>query len=445
MADVTLTSGIRANLLSLQNTSSLIEDTQFKLSTGKKVNSALDDPISFFKAQSLNYRAADLTARKDSILQGLQTITAADKGIMSIIDLVDTAQSKALAAQELDTTRAYGLTTAGTAAVLTTQEAYSQMAFVQDNGWTNLSITENKEAFLENLGKMTIGTATGEVAAGNEAVKIIYTMDASTTVISANLTWDEVAENADKTATFSTITVNDLLDAMTIKFEGLTFEYDPDSTGFKVYAEDSTTRISAISSGAFLTTFGLNLTNGTNLDGTVTSLDVGKELASLENAYNDVLDQINSLADDASYAGINLLNSDALSNKLTVFFNEDLSDDSKLDVQGVNVTSVGLGLTKATWTSDTDNIDKSVDETQSARSDLRNASQSFSTAASILQTRNDFTDNMVTTLEDGSASLVNADINKESANMLALQTRQQLGTISLSIANQSEQSVLRLF
>jgi flagellin-like hook-associated protein FlgL len=63
----------------------------------------------------------------------------------------------------------------------------------------------------------------------------------------------------------------------------------------------------------------------------------------------------------------------------------------------------------------------------------------------MLQIRADFTTNLINTLKGGASDLVNADLNEESANLLSLQTRQQLGTISLSIAQRSEQSILRLF
>ncbi|MDP6180868.1 MAG: flagellin, partial [Desulfatiglandales bacterium] len=71
--------------------------------------------------------------------------------------------------------------------------------------------------------------------------------------------------------------------------------------------------------------------------------------------------------------------------------------------------------------------------------------QAMGTNASVLNLRLDFTTNLINSLEEGAAKLVNADLNEESANLLTLQTRQQLGTIGLSIAQQSEQSILRLF
>src|ERR1700722_13534385 len=98
---VTLTVGVRANLLALQNTSSLISTTSNDLATGKKVNSALDNPIAYFTAQGLEGQASDLSNLLDSISNGVQTIQAANDGITSLQKLVDSA--KALANQALAT------------------------------------------------------------------------------------------------------------------------------------------------------------------------------------------------------------------------------------------------------------------------------------------------------------------------------------------------------
>ncbi|MBS0248511.1 MAG: hypothetical protein JSR61_17985 [Proteobacteria bacterium] len=91
--DITLSAGVRANLLSLQNTATLMQTTQNRLATGKKVNSALDNPISFFTSQSLQSRASDLNALLDSMSNGIQTIQAANNGLTSITSTVQSMQS----------------------------------------------------------------------------------------------------------------------------------------------------------------------------------------------------------------------------------------------------------------------------------------------------------------------------------------------------------------
>ncbi|MBI5579451.1 MAG: flagellin [Deltaproteobacteria bacterium] len=104
MQPITLTSGMRANLVSLQNTNSLLETTQKKLATGKKVNSALDDPVAYFTAIAHEQRAGDLAARKDEMSEAVQLVKAANAGIESIRTLIAAAKSLASAALSSDVT-----------------------------------------------------------------------------------------------------------------------------------------------------------------------------------------------------------------------------------------------------------------------------------------------------------------------------------------------------
>src|SRR5450631_2829227 len=104
MSDIVLSAGVRANLLSLQQTSDLINQTQNKLATGKKVNSALDNAISFFTAQGLDTRANSLNNLLDSMSNGINTIQAANNGITSITKLVQSAQSLVSQAQQTSDT-----------------------------------------------------------------------------------------------------------------------------------------------------------------------------------------------------------------------------------------------------------------------------------------------------------------------------------------------------
>ena len=95
---------VRSNLLSLQNTASLLDTTQTRLATGNKVNSALDNPTTYFTASSLNSRASDLGNLLDSVSNAIQTIQAANDGITSITKLVDSAKATANQAQQLSAT-----------------------------------------------------------------------------------------------------------------------------------------------------------------------------------------------------------------------------------------------------------------------------------------------------------------------------------------------------
>lgn len=267
--DISLSAGMRNTLGSLQQTANLFERTQNRLATGKKVNSALDDPINYFAAKSYTDRAGDLTTLKDGMNEGIQIIKAADAGITSIQNLI--SQAKSLANSALATS-------------------------------------------------------------------------------------------------------------------------------------DTTTR------------------------------------SSLATQFNGILDQIDNVANDSNYKGTNLLNNDALS----VIFNEDST--STLSVSGFTGTSSGLSVNDATgsWATDA-NITAAISELETATTTLRTNSQTLSANLAIVQTRLDFTNNMVNTLTKGADNLTLADMNEEGANLLMLQTRQQLSTTSLSLASQAAQSVLRLF
>lgn len=106
MSDITLTAGVRQNLLSLQNTADLMAQTQNRLATGKKINSALDNPISYFTSQSLSNRASDLSSLLDSISNATQTIQAANNGLTSLTKLVQSAQAIAQQATQSASTSA---------------------------------------------------------------------------------------------------------------------------------------------------------------------------------------------------------------------------------------------------------------------------------------------------------------------------------------------------
>jgi flagellin-like hook-associated protein FlgL len=86
-----------------------------------------------------------------------------------------------------------------------------------------------------------------------------------------------------------------------------------------------------------------------------------------------------------------------------------------------------------------------ITQLNSALTELRTNAATLGSNNTVLQTRLNFTDELVNTLKDGSGKLTLADLNEESANLLALQTRQQLGLNSLALAAQSERAILSLF
>jgi len=270
MSDVVLSAGVRSNLLQLQKTADLISETQTKLATGKRVNSALDNPNNYFTAQGLTNRANDLSSLLDAMSTGINTIQAANNGITAITKLVQSAQS------------------------LTTQAAQTS---------------------------------------------------------------------------------------------------------------DPTTR------------------------------------ASLAAQYNALRSQIDQLAGDSGFNGVNLLNGQSM----TITLNE--SGSSSTTVTGVTDTSAGaLAIASAAnnWAAGSD-ITAAASDLTAALSKLRSQAQTLGSSLASVQVRQDFTKAMINTLNTGADNLTLADSNEEGANLLALQTRQQLSTTALSLAAQADQNVLRLF
>ena len=274
MADkISLTQAVRGNLLSLQRTSTGIDQTQTRLSTGLRVSSAIDDAAAFFTARAFDNRASDLESLKSNIDLAISTIQAAIDGIDAITDIVQQAKGIASAAK-----------------------------------------------------------ATGDT----------------------------------------------------------------------------------------------------------------NERSTLAVQFNELLSQINSIANDSTFNGLNLLQ--ASPDNLAVEFNED--NTSNLTITGLDATTATSGINIAVAANNfglNANIDTALTSISSALTTLRSNASTLGSNNTILTTRLDFTTNLVNTLETGSGKLTLADLNEESANLLALQTRQQLGLNSLALASQSERAILSLF
>ncbi len=193
------------------------------------------------------------------------------------------------------------------------------------------------------------------------------------------------------------------------------------------------------------------------------SADSTTEASGLGSQFNNLLDQIDTLAADSGYKGINLLNGTDV--ELSVKFDE--KGDSNISLKGFNGTSgqegtnTGLSISNATtgastaagadvfWASNDDvstgRINTAITNLDNAITTLRSEAKTLASNLSVITARQDFTSSMINTLEDGASDLVNANMEEESANMLMLQTRQSLGISSLSMASQASQSILQLF
>ena len=160
----------------------------------------------------------------------------------------------------------------------------------------------------------------------------------------------------------------------------------------------------------------------------------------LVSQYNNIINQITTTSQDASFNGVNLLGGDTL--KLT--FNE--TGKSTLNIQGVNFNPAGLGLDVLNTGAFKDNaaINDIVTALNGASSTLRSQASAFGSNLSIVQIRQDFSKNLINVLQTGSSNLTLADTNEEAANSQALSTRQSIAVSALALANQSQQSVLQL-
>jgi len=293
----------------------------------------------------------------------------------------------------------------------------------------------------------TNGVYEASAALGNAAGEAAYLGGTSSSTVSLTLTIDGTATNLGQVTANDTI--QDVIDAVNNSgISGVTAEFNVDTGRIELEFGDQIgqAEIQFTSQAAANLQFGFG-TGAADRAGTAandvdseqfTFVGTSVDLDQFEEDYNNVRDQIDSLVEDANYRGVNLLSGD----NLTTFFNEDR--DNTLETDGVDFTSLGLGIDEADFTNSA-NIQISIDDSREALSRVRNFGQSIANDLSIIQTRRDFTEETINTLEAGADDLTVADQNEEGANLLALQTRQQLGVTSLSLASQSQQSVLRLF
>jgi flagellin len=412
MSGIVLSAAVRQNLLSLQDTASLLSTTQNRLATGNKVNSALDNPTNFFTAQGLNNRASDINNLLDSIGNGVQVLQAANTGITSLQKLVDTAKSIAnqvlqaptgyttkSSATSLAPTGAGVLAVAGTAADLT-------------NAGTN-SLNGKTFVFTPGTGAATTITISSTVAAGN-----VNSIDAFNTALTSaglglsaslasdgSITLTSTNDNASQTLTTGTTAV---------------------ANNIAISGTDTATLVTP--------------TGGTA--GAPVADPASQAIrASLVSQYNNIITQISTTAQDSSFNGINLLFGDNL--KLTF----DETGKSTLGITGVTFDAAGLGLGSLTTGKDfldNSSANAALTKLSAASTTLRTEASALGSNLSVVQLRQDFNKSLINVLQTGASNLTLADSNEEAANSQALSTRQSIAVSALSLANQSQQSVLQL-
>jgi flagellin-like hook-associated protein FlgL len=390
MSGIVLSASVRQNLLSLQSTADLLSTTQNRLSTGKKVNSALDNPTNFFTAASLDNRASDINNLLDGIGNGVQVLQAANTGLTSLQKLVDTAKS--IANQVLQTT--VGFSTKSSV-------SSSALAGTASNLVDGVNIKSGDTLAIA----ATAGIPAITVTFGSGAGKVQSLSDLNTALAASNLTAS--LDSANK------LVITTTNDAASSTIGAITF------TG----------------GGTTPATFGAT--------GSAPVADAASQAirSSLVGQYNGIISQITNTAQDSSFNGINLLNGDNL--KLT--FNE--TAKSTLNITGVTYNASGLGL--ATLTVGTDFLDNSsankvLTALSTASTSIRTEASSLGSNLSIVQIRQDFSKNLIDVLQTGSSNLTLADTNEEAANSQALSTRQSIAVSALALSNQAQQSVLQL-
>ena len=471
-SNITLSSGVRSNLLNLQNTADLKNLTQGRLSTGKKVNSALDNPTNFFTASALSSRSSDLTNLLDGISNGIQTLKAADNGITSITTSIESLQATVRQARQdksYQTTSAslsLPSTVAGTEKLAFTGGAVGATAV--DVGLVNKTVTGSGGSVPTGNGgavDITIGAGTaaitktvtladgdtvdqqsakvnaafGKTVASNVngALSITDTSNGAVSVVdnAANLTGGTtVALGLGGAAVSTAKTVDQAVDAIN-NTTALSGKVRAANDNGKLRIENDST--------LDLQTGGYNASTGVFDGGSGTITTGGNTVRKdLVTQFNEVRDQLNKLADDASFNGVNLLRGDALKLNFNETSTSSITIQSK-DPTGINTSSLNVvAATYEEFGSDS-SLDSRLNTLTDALTTLRSQASAFGSKLSIVQNRQDFTKNLTNTLQVGSDNLTLADTNEEGANLLALNTRQQLQTTSLSFASQADQAVLQ--
>jgi flagellin-like hook-associated protein FlgL len=416
MSDVVLTAAVRQNLLSLQDTASLLSTTQTRLATGKKVNSALDNPTNFFTAAGLDARASDIGNLLDSIGNGVQVLQAADTGITSLQKLVDTAKSIAYQA-------------------LQQPSGYSTKASLQFTGTGTPTGTGGATAADLTTSKLNSGVYTFTSVAGTAVTITIGTSPSGFNPVTKTAQAQSLAQLNQALADAG---VN--LSASITGPDNLTFTSTNDGAGQVITGHAAATAPTALDA----IDISANALGG-GAGGTVVAAvpdPVSQQArATLVSQYNQILQQITTTAQDASFNGINLLDG----NSLKMIFDE--TGKSTLTIAGVSFNPNGLGLSTLSPLVDfTDNVLTGTVMTalNTASTTLRSQASAFGANLSIVQIRQDFSKKIINVLQTGSSNLTLADSNEEAANSQALSTRQSIAVSALALANQSQQSVLQL-
>ena len=381
MADIALSIATRTTLLQVQQARALIDATAQRMSSGIK-NTVVNNAGAYFDAKSLTDRASDLLGIKDNISKAVSTVGTAVAAIDSIISLVNQMRGLAVSVK--------GGAVSGAVATTVTGDV------------------------VNNAGKKVTTEIAG--AEDNDSFDIIY--NGTTTTI--------VNENGD--------TFNDIRDKINA-ISGLTATVS-NGNPLVITAADGQDIVITNNVNDLATDLGLaTSTNG--------SLATNTLRAAAETQFDSLRIQIDNLVNDTTFLGVNLLK--ALPDSLTVKFNE--SGTATLTVSGIASDSAALSISAVdsadSFATDA-GIDTIVAQLDAALTTLRSTQSTLGGNNTLINTRLTFTENLINTLENGSAKLINADLNAEAANLLALQTRYDLALYALSLSFNNGSAIFEL-
>ena len=392
--DITLSVAVRSTLLSLINTTELIERTQNRLSTGLKVASAIDDPVAFFQAKTLTDRAFDFIEKKEGIDQSITSLSSGLEGASAIEDLV--RQLKGLA----------------NSLKAATGSQFSDIVSQYNNIRTQIGTLADDTTYqgvnLINGTSETLSVSFSEQSGSLLTVNSFNLRESGLLVENANL----IGEAGNTAWTYSADT---------------SFEFTPAGSATVILTYQGSQ--ASFNAGVVQVDYGtltldLSISVGTNQGGVAVS-----QTLSAGDIITVRLGSSANAADTTSQFGIE--------SRVNSAFIAVVADVSALDVSADQTVFLQSG--------GNDVIDNQIKILDSALAYLRSNAQTIGSNVALLQTRLDFTEVYVNELEAGGSKLTLADINEEGANLLALQTRQQLGISALAFAGQAEQGILALF
>lgn len=402
--NVTLSTSVRTNLRALQTTQSAVDVTNNRLNTGKKVSSVVDDAVAFFSAKALEDRAADFNDRKATIDQSISGINTALNATQAVDSLIKQLKGIATSAKSATATERGTLQTQYN----TVKSQIDQI--VADSSYQGLNLVNNSTArqttqFSERSSSRLDVTAQRLTTYNTGlASQVGSTVNSQAVALSI--------------ATGSAVTFN--LGAAGQYFVAGVFSANNSTTTLTL------TRYGATSNIANLTA--LNIATAS----TTTSTTFATSTASM------LLTQYNVAS------GLNIFNASAL----YIFVDAALTGSFAVSTISTGTQWSAAAFDPSTGLANdafTQALDFVVQGLDSAISQNNSVAKALGTNVAILSTRLEFTKEYVNNQKDGAGKLTLADTNEEGANLVSLQTRQQLGIQALSFAGQSEQSVLRLF